>query len=222
MPEPTHSANHPNEISAMATKFQRTDRPLWTLVASSFGLGMALLDVTAGIVAVPSIQASLHTDIRGLSWVIDGYTLSFASLLLLGGGLGDRLGAKQVFGAGLIAFTVASAACGLSPNVPALIGARIMQGVGAALFMPSSLAILGRRILSRGSARRRSASGAVSPRSLEPADPFWVGCWWPRSAGAVSFCLTFRSVCLAWRWRSASFPRHRRASPETWTTCQRN
>src|SRR6266849_1134863 len=92
MPEPTHSANHPNEISAMATKFQRTDRPLWTLVASSFGLGMALLDVTAGIVAVPSIQASLHTDIRGLSWVIDGYTLSFASLLLLGGGLGDRLG----------------------------------------------------------------------------------------------------------------------------------
>ena len=102
----------------MATKFQRTDRPVWTLIASSFGLGMALLDVTAGIVAVPSIQASLHTDIRGLSWVIDGYTLSFASQLLLGGGLGDRLGAKQVFCAGLIAFTVASAACGLHPTCP--------------------------------------------------------------------------------------------------------
>jgi DHA2 family methylenomycin A resistance protein-like MFS transporter len=102
---------------------RRTARPVWTLIASRFGLGMALLDVTAGIVAVPSIQESLHTDIRGLSWVIDGYTLSFASLLLLGGGLGDCLGAKQVFCGGLIAFTVAFAASGLSPNVPALIGA---------------------------------------------------------------------------------------------------
>ena len=71
--------------------------PAWTLVATSFGLGMALLDVTAGNVAVPSIQASLNTDLRGLSWVIDGYTLSFASLLLLAGGLADRLGAKRLF-----------------------------------------------------------------------------------------------------------------------------
>src|SRR5260221_14517443 len=128
----------------MATKFQRTDRPVWTLIASSFGLGMALLDVTAGIVAVPSIQASLHTDIRGLSWVIDGYTLSFASLLLLAGGLADRLGAKRLFAAGLVLFTLASAACGLAPDAPSLIGARVVQGMGAALFMPSSLSILGR------------------------------------------------------------------------------
>ena len=69
----------------------------YTLVAASFGLGMALLDVTAVNVAVPAIQALLHTDVRGLSWVIDGYTLAFASLLLLSGGLGDRLGAKRVF-----------------------------------------------------------------------------------------------------------------------------
>jgi MFS family permease len=75
-------------------------------------------------IAQPHATCCLHTDIRGLSWVIDGYTLSFASLLLLGGGLGDRLGAKQVFCGGLIAFTVASAASGLSPSVPALIGAR--------------------------------------------------------------------------------------------------
>ena len=118
--------------------------PAWTLVATSFGLGMALLDVTAGNVAVPSIQTSLNTDLRGLSWVIDGYTLSFASLLLLAGGLADRLGAKRLFTTGLVVFTAASAACGLAPDAPSLIVARVAQGMGAALFMPSSLSILGR------------------------------------------------------------------------------
>jgi DHA2 family methylenomycin A resistance protein-like MFS transporter len=114
----------------------------WTLVAASFGLGMALLDVTAVNVAVPSIQSSLGTDVRGLSWVIDGYTLTFASLLLLAGGLGDRLGAKRVFTAGLAVFTVASILCGMAPGVSTLVLARILQGVGAALFMPSSLSLL--------------------------------------------------------------------------------
>lgn len=118
--------------------------PAWTLVATSFGLGMALLDVTAGNVAVPSIQANLHTDLRGLSWVIDGYTLSFASLLLLAGGLADRLGAKRLFVIGLVLFTLASAACGLAPDARSLIVARVVQGMGAALFMPSSLSLLGR------------------------------------------------------------------------------
>src|SRR5258707_14310137 len=103
---------------------------------------MALLDVTAGNVAVPSIQASLHTDMRGLSWVIDGYTLALASLLLLAGGLGDRLGARRMFVAGLAVFTIASALCGAAPGLGTLVFARILQGVGAALFMPSSLAIL--------------------------------------------------------------------------------
>jgi MFS transporter, DHA2 family, methylenomycin A resistance protein len=119
-------------------------RPLWTLIATSTGLGMALLDVTAGNVAVPSIQVDLKTGIDGLSWVIDAYTLSFASLLLLAGGLGDRLGARRVFGAGLVTFTVASVLCGLAPTVSTLIAARVLQGIGAALFMPASLALLAR------------------------------------------------------------------------------
>src|SRR3989440_12856504 len=85
----------------------------WTLVTTSFGLGMAMLDMTAVNVAVPSIQSGLHTDVLGLSWVIDGYSLTFASLLLLAGGLGDRLGAKRLFLSGLVLFTAASAACGL-------------------------------------------------------------------------------------------------------------
>jgi DHA2 family methylenomycin A resistance protein-like MFS transporter len=116
--------------------------PRWTLVASSFGLGMALLDVTAVNVAVAAIQRGLGTSVRGLSWVIDGYTLAFASLLLLAGGLGDRLGARRVFIAGLSLFTIASALCGFAPGLATLVLARILQGVGAALFVPSSLAIL--------------------------------------------------------------------------------
>src|SRR5262249_35246649 len=120
----------------------RTPSPRWTLVAASFGLGMAILDVTAVNVAVPAIQSSLGSDVRGLSWVIDGYTLSFASLLLLAGGLGDRPGARRVFAAGLALFTVASGLCGAAPNLPLLIVARVLQGAGAALFMPSSLSIL--------------------------------------------------------------------------------
>lgn len=114
----------------------------WTLVAASFGLGMALLDVTAVNVAVTAIQAGLGTDVRGLSWVIDGYTLAFASLLLFAGGLSDRLGARRLFVTGLVVFTVASALCGAAPGLGLLILARILQGAGAALFMPSSLAIL--------------------------------------------------------------------------------
>ena len=118
------------------------DRARWALVAASFGLGMALLDVTAVNVAVPSIQQGLATDVRGLSWVIDGYTLTFASLLLLSGGLGDRLGARRLFSTGLFVFTAASALCGFAPGIATLVFGRVLQGIGAALFVPSSLSIL--------------------------------------------------------------------------------
>src|SRR5437870_8989964 len=118
--------------------------PRLTLIASSFGLGMALLDVTAGNVALPSIRATLHTDAAGLSWVVDGYTLPFATFLLLAGGLGDRPGARRLFTAGLVVFTAASAMCVAAPDIRWLIAARVLQGTGAALFMPASLSILGR------------------------------------------------------------------------------
>ena len=123
---------------------RRAPDPRFTLVASSFGLGMALLDVAAGNVALPSIRQTLHTDATGLSWVIDGYTLPFASFLLLSGGLGDRLGAKRLFVAGLTVFTAASALCGAAPGIASLVAARVLQGMGAALFMPASLSILRR------------------------------------------------------------------------------
>src|SRR5256885_11443241 len=85
--------------------------PRFTLIASSFGLGMALLDVTAGNVALPSIRASLHTDAAGLSWVVDGYTLPFASFLFLAGVPGHRLGTPRLITAWLCVFIAHPAMC---------------------------------------------------------------------------------------------------------------
>jgi DHA2 family methylenomycin A resistance protein-like MFS transporter len=165
-----------------------TGNPRWTLVATSFGLGMALLDVTAGNVAVPSIQKDLGTGIAGLSWVIDGYTLAFASALLLAGGLGDRLGARRVFSSGLVLFTVASLLCGVAPTVGLLIGARMLQGLGAALFMPSSLALLARAY--------------PEPRERAHAIGFWsaltsiAGGSGPLVGGVLTSTLGWRSIFL--------------------------
>lgn len=100
------------------------------------------LDVTVVNVALQPIEASLHTNITGLQWVVNAYTLAFASLLLSTGALGDRLGPKPVMIAGLALFTLASIGCGLSNSIVVLIAARVLQGVAAALCVPSSLALL--------------------------------------------------------------------------------
>lgn len=116
--------------------------PGWTLVAASLGFVLVVLDVTVVNVAMERIRLSLETNVTGLQWVLNAYTLVFASLLLTAGALGDRLGAKRVFVAGFVLFTAASLACGLSRGIAVLIGARVIQGIGAALCVPASLALL--------------------------------------------------------------------------------
>jgi MFS transporter, DHA2 family, methylenomycin A resistance protein len=108
------------------------------------GFFMIVLDAVAVNVALPSIRAGLGGGITGLQWVVDGYTLMFAALLLSAGSLSDRIGARRAFGAGLAAFILASAACGLAPGIGALVAARFVQGAGAAVMMPSSMALIGR------------------------------------------------------------------------------
>src|SRR2546421_9730177 len=143
--EATLGAAHASKPFTREERMRRPDPdPRPPPRAGGFGLGMALPDAPAGNVALPSIRATLHTDAAGLSWVVDGYTLPFASFLLLAGGLGDRLGARRLFTAGLVVFTAASAMCVAAPDIRWLIAARVLQGTGAALFMPASLSILGR------------------------------------------------------------------------------
>jgi DHA2 family methylenomycin A resistance protein-like MFS transporter len=112
------------------------------LIAICLGYFMVILDATVVNVALPALGHDLGGGVSGLQWVVDGYTLVFAGLLLSGGSLGDRLGGRRVFQAGLSLFTLASAACAAAPSVDLLVAARLLQGLGAALLVPSSLALL--------------------------------------------------------------------------------
>lgn len=117
-------------------------RGRWVLAATIMGSGLALLDATIVNIALPSIDDDLDAGTAGLIWTVNAYTLTLASLILLGGSLGDRLGRRRVFQVGVAWFAVASLACAVSPNVEVLVGARALQGVGGALLTPGSLAIL--------------------------------------------------------------------------------
>jgi DHA2 family methylenomycin A resistance protein-like MFS transporter len=112
------------------------------LAAICLGYFMVILDTMVVTVALPSIGRQLAASVAGLQWVTAGYTLAFAGLLLAAGALGDRYGPKRVFQAGLAVFAVASAGCGLAPSAAVLVTARLAQGLGAALMVPASLALL--------------------------------------------------------------------------------
>ena len=112
------------------------------LVAVCLGYFMVILDTTIVNVALPALREDLGTSVSGLQWVVDGYLLMFAALLLSGGVLADRIGARQVFQLGLGLFVLASVGCGLAPTTVVLVIARLVQGVGAALAVPASLALL--------------------------------------------------------------------------------
>ncbi|WP_435741827.1 MFS transporter [Nocardioides sp. SYSU DS0663] len=112
------------------------------VLAATLGSGMTLLDGTVVTVALVRIGADLDASLAQLQWVTNGYLLSLASLILLGGSLGDRFGRRRVFVIGTVWFAVASLACGLAPNVETLIVARVLQGVGGALLTPGSLAMI--------------------------------------------------------------------------------
>src|SRR6516162_6150201 len=114
----------------------------WVLLVTVLGSGIASLDATVVNIALPTIGRDFHTGIAALQWVMNGYTLTLAAFLLIGGSLGDRFGRRRVYLIGIVWFTLASVACGLAPSAVFLIAARVLQGVGAALLTPCSLAIL--------------------------------------------------------------------------------
>jgi DHA2 family methylenomycin A resistance protein-like MFS transporter len=112
------------------------------LLVICLGYFMVIVDATIVNVALPSVGRDLGGGVSALQWVVDAYTVVFAALLLPGGSLGDRLGTRRIFDVGLVLFTAASAACAVAPSVQTLVGARALQGCGAALLVPSSLALL--------------------------------------------------------------------------------
>jgi EmrB/QacA subfamily drug resistance transporter len=117
-------------------------RRTWTLIAVSLATFMTYLDNNIVNVAIPAIQRDLHLSTAGLEWVVSGYILVFASLLLAGGRLGDLFGRRRLFLLGLAIFTLSSLAAGLAGNIEVLVASRAVQGLGAALVTPTTLAII--------------------------------------------------------------------------------
>jgi EmrB/QacA subfamily drug resistance transporter len=136
------------------------NRKWWTLGAVSFGLFMIMLDNTVVNVALPAIQRDLGAGLSQLEWIVSGYALTFAALMLTGGKLADLLGRRRVFVAGLAVFAGSSLACALAPSAGFLIGARIVQGAGAALMNPATLSII---------------SATFPPRQRGAAIGIWAG-----------------------------------------------
>lgn len=120
----------------------RSDQGRRALAATIVGSGMVFLDSTVVNVAMPAIRRDLDTDLAGLQWVVTGYLLTLGALLLIGGALGDLRGRRKVFLAGLLLFTLASVLCAAAPSLEVLILSRVLQGVGGAMLVPQSLAIV--------------------------------------------------------------------------------
>src|SRR4051794_23711638 len=139
------SSREPDQASsdrAAATAASRPN-PSLALTAAVLGFFIVTFDAVVVNVALPSIRQDFGAGITGLQWVVDGYTLMFAALLLWAGALSDRAGARRVFAAGIGVFVAASAACGLAPSLSALVVARFVQGSAAAVMMPASMALIG-------------------------------------------------------------------------------
>ncbi|TDG06290.1 MFS transporter [Paraburkholderia guartelaensis] len=149
-----HETHETQETQATHSREQQR-RVLW---ATSISYVVVILDTSIVNVALERIGASLAGGVAGLQWVVNAYTLTFASLLLSGGTLGDRLGARQIYMAGLAVFTAASALCGAAPSLALLTLGRVLQGVGAALLVPASMAIINGAC---ANARERAAAFGV-------------------------------------------------------------
>jgi EmrB/QacA subfamily drug resistance transporter len=164
--------------------FAEENRRWWTLGALCFALFMVMLDNTVVNVALPAIKKDLRVTQAELEWTVAAYALTFASLLLTGGKLGDLLGRRLIFAIGLIVFTLSSLACGLSGSATELIGARAVQGVGAALMMPATLSII-------------SATFAVRERGTA------IGIWAGVSAVALAIGPLLGGLItehISWNW----------------------
>ncbi len=157
----------------------------WTVVGMILASGVVFLDGTVVNVALPAIDRSLTAGLSGLQWVIDGYTLSLAALLLLGGSLGDRYGRRLVMIVGLIGFGAASALCGVALSIGWLIAARVVQGVAGALLVPASLAVI--TAVFTDAEERGQAIGA------------WTG-WSGIVTVAGPFLGGWLVDALSWRW----------------------
>jgi EmrB/QacA subfamily drug resistance transporter len=175
----------------------------WILAATILGSSMAFIDGTVVNVAVPALQTTFHATVIDVQWVIESYGIFLSSLILAGGALGDLFGRRRVFLIGVGIFAIASAACGLAPSILELIVARSVQGIGAALLVPGSLAIISASFdeKSRGKAIGTWSGFTAITTALGPVLGGWLiehGSW--RWAFFLNLPLAVAVVAIsAWR-----------------------
>jgi len=175
----------------------------WVLATTILGSSMAFIDGTVVNVALPALQSALGATLSQVQWVVEAYALVLAALLLIGGSLGDLYGRRKIFAAGVVLFSAASAWCGLAPNIRQLILARALQGVGGALLVPGSLALISSSFAQE---RRGRAIGAWSgftsiTAAIGPVLGGWFiqhGSW--RWAFFINVPLGLIVAALAW-WK---------------------
>ncbi|MFE5093998.1 MFS transporter [Streptomyces sp. NPDC056638] len=178
--------------------------PTLSLVASLLGFALIMLDASVVNVALPSMGSDLGGGMAGLQWVVDAYTIAFAALLLSTGAFSDRIGATRAYTAGIALFTLASVACGLAPNLPALIGFRVVQGIAAAVVLPTTLALVRQAYADpaqRGRAVSLWAAGGTTAAALGPVAGGALTTAWDWRAiffinlpvGLIALALTFRA-----------------------------
>jgi len=182
--------------------------PALMVAATSLGFAVVQLDVTIVNVALPRIAADLAASIASLQWLVDAYTLTFAVLLLSAGALSDRLGARAAYIAGFALFALASWMCGFAPDAQSLIAARALQGIGAALLVPSSLALLNAACEGDASWRARAvglwtAAGGLSIAAGPLIGATLLGAFGWRSIFFVNVPFCALAVLAALRWLDA-------------------
>ncbi|MFM0403652.1 MFS transporter [Paraburkholderia aspalathi] len=181
------------------------------LATVSIGFVVTQLDVTIVNIALPKIGADLHADVAGLQWVVDAYTLAFAVLMLSAGALGDRLGTRRMYAAGIVLFALASLACGLALDATMLVAARAVQGIGAAAMLPNSLALLNQSYGHDPKLRARAvglwtAAGAISIAAGPVVGGVLIAAFGWRSIFLVNLpiCVAGLLATLLWVPRSGS------------------
>ncbi|MCG2630357.1 MFS transporter [Bradyrhizobium sp. WYCCWR 13023] len=175
-----------------------------TLAAMSLGYGVVQLDVTIVNTALDAMGKTLGGGVAELQWVVSAYNIAFAAFILTAGALGDRIGAKRIFIAGFAIFTAASLACALSPNAIVLIGARLVQGLAAAILVPNSLALLNHAYPDDRARGRAVAVWAAGASLALTAGPFVGGAlitlvgW--RAIFLVNLPIGVAGLWLSWRY----------------------
>ena len=177
--------------------------PRWTLAACILASSLAFIDGSVVNVALPAIGADLHAGPAALQWTINAYLLPLSALLLLGGAAGDRFGRRRLLIGGIVLFAVASILCAWAPGLAVLLPARVAQGIGAAMLMPNSLALLGNAF--SGEARGRAigtwaAAGAIAGAVGPPLGGWLVGAVGWRAIFYLNVPLALGALLVAWAY----------------------